>query len=445
MKALIFVAAAILCGMEAGARTEAEDAARAWTLEECIEYALEHNISIKETALQVEQKELTLNTAKNRVLPGVSASASQNFSFGRGLTSYNIYENANTTSTGLSLGAAMPLFQGLDIKNDVLMSKLDLEAATYELEKAKNDIRTRIAAAYAEILYDKEILDVAERQVAVDSMLLDRISAMEATGKASGAEVAAQKATLAQSGLTKTQSLSNYRLAILELSQLLELDSPEGFDIVCPPTESLGLRLLDNPEDIFEEALAIRPEIRSGMLKLDYAKTGIARAKGGYLPTLSLNGGLGSNYYTTSTRESDNFGTQMKNNFSQYVGLSLNVPIFSRMATKNKVKTAKLSYMVQDLEVQNTKKALYKEIQQAYYNALAAGSKMTSGQEAESSAEVSFDLTREKYENGKANITEYNESKNRWLKARSEFLQARYRYLYLTTLLDFYRGKELKF
>ena len=431
MKALLLAAAILTSGQ--------------WSLSDCIKYALDHNINIQQSGLAVQQKEVALNTARNRRLPNLSGSASQNFSFGRGLTADNTYDNTNTTSTSFSLGTSVPVFQGFDIKYDIAMSKLDLAAATSDLEKARNDIRTSVAADYAQILYNREILQVARNQVRIDSMLVDRIETMREAGKASAADVAAQKATLAQSLLSETQASNNLNLAILDLTQLLELESPEGFDIVVPSTETLGLQLLLSPEDIFADAVEIKPEIAAEKLRLDYAKTSIARAKGAYLPYLSLSGGIGSNYYTSSNRTSDTFGNQMKNNFSQYIGLNLNIPIFSRFSTRNQVKSASLSFTSQELQLQNTKKNLYKEIQQAYYNALASGEKYNSSHAAAESARLSYELTEEKYENGKASITEYNEAKNRYLEAESNFLQSRYEYLYLTRLLDFYRGKELNF
>ena len=416
-----------------------------WTLQQCIDYALEHNLTVKQSSISVEQKEIAVNTAEGRRLPGVAASGSQNFSFGRGLTADNTYANTNTTSTGFTIGADLPIFQGFDISNGIKLSKLDLAAATADLDKAKDDIRVAVAQAYVQILYDKELLGVARNQVETDEYQLERVKAMMASGKASAAEVSAQQATLAQSKLSLTQAEGNLKLAILDLSQLLELGSPEGFDVATPDESALEPQLLLNPEQIYEEAVDIKPAIISEKLKLDYAATSIERAKGGYLPSLSLSGGLGSNFYTSSGFEHKTFGEQLKNNFSQFVGLSLNVPIFSRFSTRNNVRSAQLSYNSQELQLENVKRALYKEIQQAYYNAITAQSRNASSLEAARSAEQSFNLTKEKYENGKANITEYNEAKNRWLEAESNYLQARYQCLYQTKLLDFYRGKDLSF
>ncbi len=416
-----------------------------WSLKDCIQYALDHNISVQQSEINVEQRDLELNTAQGRRLPGVSANSSQNFSFGRGLTADNTYANTNTTSTSFSLGADIPVFQGFQINNSVALSKLNLAAATADLEKAKDDIRVAVAQAYVEILYNKEILGVANNQILIDQQQVDRLEAMAANGKASKSEVAAQKATLAQSRLTATQADNNLKLSILELTQLLELPSPEGFDVVEADAENLEPGLLMNPEDIYAEAVAVKSVVKSEELRLDYAETNIKLAKGGFLPSLSLSGGIGSNFYTSSGFDHKPFGEQMKNNFSQYIGISLNVPIFNRFSTRNDVRSAQLNFKNQQLQLENVKKTLYKEIQQAYFNAVASQSKLKGSIEAAASAQESFTLVSAKYENGKANITEFNEAKNRYLEAESNLSQARYEHLYQTKLLDFYRGKELVF
>ena len=414
-----------------------------WTLQDCISYALDHNLSVQRSALQVLQREVDVNTAENNRLPGVRGSASQNFSFGRGLTADNTYANTNTTNTSFSLGADMTLFNGFRLRNNILLSKLNLEAATVDLEKAKDDIRVAVAKAYVQILYNREILAVAQRQIEIDSLQVVRLETLKANGKSTAAEVAAQEATLAHSRLTCVQADNNLRLARLDLAQLLELPSPEGFDVVVPDDDALVVPMPAGPEAIYEEAVGIKPAVRAEETRLAYAERNIDLARSGYLPSLSLNGGLGTNYYTSSGYPSKTFFEQLGNNFSQYVGLSLNVPIFSRMANRNQVKTARISYDNQQLQLETAKKQLYKEIQQAWYNALAAQSKFESGTQAAAAAGESFALTQAKYENGKASITEFNESKNQYLKACSDLAQARYEFLYQTRLLDFYRGREL--
>ena len=420
-----------------------------WSLRECCDYAVEHNISIKQQQNQRRQQELTLSTSKNSRLPDLSGSVGQNFSFGRGLTAQNTYSNTNTSSTSFSLGTSMPIFTGFQIPNQIKLDQLNLEAATADLEKAKNDIRMQVAQAYVQILYDMEIAEVAHRQIEIDSMQVVRLQAFVDNGKAAEAELSQQKATLANSRLTATQADNNTRLAILSLTQLLELPTPDGFAIVKPNLDELvglsGLSELITPDQIYAEALGVKPEILSQELKLKGTEHSIKIAQAGNLPSLSLSGGLGTNYYTTSGFKSDAFGTQLKNNFSQYIGLNLNVPIFNRFQTRNNIRNARISQENQQLALENTKKTLYKDIQQVYYNALNAQSKEKSSEEALKSTKDAFQLMQAKYENGKATITEFNESKNNYLKSESDLVQARYENLYQHALIEFYRGRDMNF
>ena len=428
---------------------------RQWSLRECCDYAVANNISIKQQENQRRQEEIQLSTAKNSRLPDLSGSVGQNFSFGRGLTADNTYSNTNTSSTSFSLGTSVPIFTGFQIPNQIKLNQLNLEAATADLEKAKNDIRMQVAQAYVQILYDMEIADVAHRQIEIDSAQVARLQAFVNNGKASEAELSQQRATLANSTLTATQADNNTRLAILTLTQLLELPSPEGFTIVRPSLdnldnldnlESLGdPSSLPTPDAIYAEALGIKPEILSQQLKLKGTEHSIKIAQAGNYPTLSLSGGLGTNYYTTSGFKADGFGSQLKNNFSQYIGLNLNVPIFNRFQTRNQIRNARINQENQQLALDNTKKTLYQDIQKVYYNALNAQAKEKASQQAVATANDAFHLTQAKYENGKATITEFNESKNNYLKAESDLVQARYENIYQKALIAFYRGKDLAF
>ena len=421
----------------------------AWTLPECCDYAIAHSISIRQQENQCRQQEINLSNAVNSRLPDLSGSMSQNFSFGRGLTADNTYSNTNTSSTNFSLGTSVPLFTGFQIPNQIKMSKLNLEAATADLEKAKNDIRMQVAQAYVQILYDMEIADVAHRQIAIDSQQVVRLAALVDNGKASGAQLSQQKATLANSRLTATQADNNLSVALLSLSQLLELPSASGFTVVRPAVGesggSLAAAAIPSPDAVYAEALGIKPEIAAQQLRLRATDNNIAIARSGYMPTLSFSGGIGSNYYTTSKFPSDGFGTQLKNNFSQYIGLNLNVPIFNRFQTRNNIRSAKIEQQNQQLTLDNTKKTLYKEIQQVCLNATAARAKYESSAAAAQSSNDAFVLMQAKYENGKANITEFNESKNACLRAESDLVQARYELLYQHSLINFYRGRPLEF
>ena len=316
----------------------------------------------------------------------------------------------------------------------------------------------QVAQAYVQILYNMEISDVAHRQVGIDSMQVVRLQALVDNGKASGAQLSQQQATLANSRLTATQADNNQQLAILTLTQLLELPTADGFTVVRPDgldgeNGQNGMRsplfsggaAVPSPDVIYAEALGIKPEIAAQELRLRATDHSIKIAQAGYLPTLSLSGGLGSNYYTTSGFPADAFSTQLKNNFSQYIGLNLSVPIFNRFQTRNSIRNARIEQENQQLRLDNTKKTLYKEIQQACLNTTAAQAKYESSTVAAKSSHDAFTLMQAKYENGKANITEFNEAKNNYLRAESDCVQARYELLYQQALIQFYRGRPLDF
>ncbi len=421
-----------------------------WTLEKCIDYAVEHNIAVRQIENQIEQRQLQLQTSKAQRLPDLNASAGQNFSFGRGLTAENTYTNTNTSSTSFSIGTSVPLFTGFQIPNQVKLSQLNLEAATKDLEKARNDIRTQVAQAFVQTLYDMEISNVARRQIAIDSAQVARLKVLLEVGRASHAELSQQQATLAQSQLTATQAQNNVQLALLNLSQLLELDTPEGFAIAVPDSSLHSSLLTPNsslltPESIFAEAVGIRPEIQSEQLRLKATEHSIKIAQAGLYPSLSFSAGLGTNYYTTSGFPSDGFGKQLKNNFSQYLGFNLSIPIFNRLQTRSSIRSARVDRLNQQLQLDNVRKQLYKEIQQAYYNTVAARQKLASSQQARQASQDAFALVQAKYEQGKATITEFNEARNNMLKAESDLTQARYEYLYQTALIRFYQGKPMTF
>ena len=437
-KAICFLALSLFPFLPLGAQTP-------WTLERCIEHAVGHNISIKQRENLQRQQELQLSTARNSRLPDLNASAGENFSFGRGLTTENTYTNTNTSSTSFSLGTSIPLLTGGRIPATIALSRLNLEAATLDLERARNDIRVQVAQQYVQVLYDMEIAQVARRQVAIDSAQVARLQALLDVGRASEAELAQQRAAMAQSMLTVTQAEGNTRMALLSLSQLLELPSPEGFTIVAPSdaeAETTSLPVT-NPDAIYAEAVGLRPEVQAEQLRLAGTEQNIAIARSSLYPSLSFSAGLGSNYYKTSGFPADAFGKQLKNNFSQYLGVNLSVPIFNRFSVRNNIRSAKIDRENQQLALDNTKKQLYKEIQTAYYNTVTAQQKLKSSEEARRNSETAFRLTKAKYEVGKATSTEFNEARNNYLRSESDLTQARYEYLYQTALIQFYRGKSL--
>ena len=416
------------------------DLSRPWTLAQCIDWAMENNLTVLQQEDNLQGREIDKNTAEWSWLPSVNASASEDWSFGRGLGGNNTYESGNSSSTGFSLGGNMTLFDGLATPRRIDLARLNLDAAVNDLEKARDDIRVSVAQGYVQVLYNYEIRDVAREQLAIDSLQVARLESLFQSGKASAAEVSQQKASLAQSQLTLVQAENNLRTSLLDLAQLLELPEWNGFNIVRPEIEPEPV-YLGTPDDIYADALGIRPAIKAEQLRLEGARKQVDIAKSAYSPSLSLSAGMGTNYYTSFN--SISFWDQLNKNFSQYVRLSLSIPIFNKFSTRNQVRSAQLSLHTQQLQLRRAEQNLYKEIQQAWNGAVAAQAKWEAAKVASDAARDAFELMQAKYENGKATLTEFNESRNRLVKSQSDAAQASFEYIFQTSLVQFYRGAPM--
>ena len=418
------------------------DLSHPWSLQECMDWALEHNLTVVQQELSHQSKDVDRNTAEMSWLPNLNAQVSENLNFGRGLGGNNTYEYGNSSTTGISVGSSMTLFDGLATPTRINLARLNLDAATEDLEKAREDIRVAVAKAYVQIIYNLEIEDVAEQQVTIDSLQVERLDGMLGVGKSSKAQLSQQKASLAQSRVTLVQAKNNVRAAILDLAQLLELPSWDGFSIVrtspAPPSDvSLG-----HPDDIYADAVMDRPSIKAEELRLKGTERSIEIAKSGYYPSLSLNAGLGTNYY--STFPTAGFWNQLGANFSQYVGLSLNIPIFNRFQVRNQVRSAKIQQEAQRVQLRRAQQSLYKEIYQAWNGAVAAQAKYDASLEASAAAKDAFTLMEVRYEAGAATLTEFSDARNRMMKAESDLVQASCEYLFQTALVHFYRTGSLQ-
>ena len=412
-----------------------------WDLEQCIDYAIAHNLTVKQREAARQQSEIDANTARWSRLPDLNGNASHSFNFGRSLQANNTYQSINTQSTGFGLSTSIPLFTGMQIPNNIALSKLNLKAAVADLDKAKEDVSVQVASAYLQVLFNQELAKVAHEQVALSREMLVQKEAFFENGKASESEWLEAKARVAQDELSAVQADNNCGLSLLELTQLLELPSPEGFQIAIPDTRmELLAEDLASPAEIYSQAVTAKPAILAAQYRLQGAARSIKIAQSGFYPQLSFGAGLSTNYYNISGRENAAFRPQLRDNFSQYMGFSLSVPLFNRLSTRNRVRSAKVEQLSLTWQLEEAKKSLYKEIQQAYYNAVNAKTQYQSSQTASEAAEASFRLMKEKYTEGKANATEYNEARTNWMKALSDCIQAKYEYLFRTKILDFYRG-----
>ena len=278
-----------------------------------------------------------------------------------------------------------------------------------------------------------------------------KIEKMVEQGRSSEASLYESRALVAEDEMNVTQSENNLLLSLVDLSQLLNLEKAEGFDIEEPDMNSVTLQQtasLVSPKDAFKFSVENRPGIKSALYALESSRFGLKQARSGYYPTLSFGASYGTSYYHAYKGGDENnwtFAEQMRNNGSETLGFTLSVPLFNRLVTRNQVKQARLQIRLQELALDNARQQLYKEIEQAYYAAVAAHKKYISSQKSVDAARISFEYEQKKYDAGKSTVFEYSDAKNKYEKSLSEQVQARYDFLFRSKVLDFYNGKPLAF
>ena len=415
-----------------------------WNLKQCIDYAIENNLSLKKADNQIQQDKLNKQTKQWSRLPSVDANASQGWNWGRSPSPIdNRYSNVRSANTNFGLSTNLPLFTGLELPNQYALSKIQLKASLADLAKAKEDLSIQVTNSYIQVLFNQEICEVARHQVELSQEQLDMGRAKYELGKLSYAELTELESRLKQDEMQYVETRNNYQLALLDLSQLLELPTPDNFRIL-PLDEHVYQQKLSPPDQIYVQALQDKPVILAAQLRSEGAKKNIRLAQSGFMPKLSFNASISSGYYSVQGRDAEGFRHQLSNNLSKYVGFSLSIPIFNRMNTINQVRSAKIDFNNQRIQLEEQKKGLYKEIQQAWYSATAAQTKFDASSVALDANRQSFELIKEKYELGKANNLEFNEAKLSLMKAESDLIQAKYNYLLRTKILNFYKGEPIE-
>ena len=417
------------------------NAQRVWTLQQCIDYAMEHNTGILQGQLQQQNADYQLKMSQNAWLPTVSASASEGLGFGQSPSYTGVYVSDNSSSASVGLNVSMPLFQGLNIYNTNKANQLNLLASAQDLETAKRDLRLAIMAYYMEVVYCKEQKNVAERQLELSETQHQRTQDLFEVGRVPESNVYESAAQVASDQAALTEAENNLMLRLLDLTQVMEIENFEDFDVVAPETfENAKEPLLASAQTTIQHALTHQPEMQAAQFRLEQAQYELKAVKSAWYPSLGLYGGYSNGYYHYFSNNSTNvpFSQQLKMNGRTQVGVSLNIPIFNGMQTKYRVKMTELDINNQQLNIENTGKKLKKEIQQAYYNAVAAKQNYIAADNSLKSSQLAYDYSLAGYEAGKSTLMELNESKNRLYKAESSLLQAKYEYLYRCRVMEFY-------
>lgn len=418
-----------------------------WSLQKCIDYALQNNIQIKQQALNSEYYNNQLGQAKFNRLPNLNAGFQNNMSFGRTIGPDNTYLDINSNSTSGSLSSNITVWNGFTLTNSIKMAEMDLRASLEDMQKAKDDIMLNIAASYLEILFADELVLVSEDLLKITQLQLDRTGKLVEAGSLAKGSLLEIEAQYAREEVNVVNAKNRLQLAYLALYQLLEVPSTESFKIEKPVLPEIGANLtLLNSMDVFKNAVVLRPAVKGAEFKLESARKQLQIAKGNLMPSLSLGGNyynFYNNKYTDRTGSKLLFSDQMKSNERYGFGATLNIPIFNRYMAKTGVSNAQIQVENNELQLQNTKNLLRKDIEQSYTNALAAFKRYVANQKTVVSSKEAFRYTEEKFNVGMINSVEYNQSKNNLSKAQSDLLQAKYEYIFRTKILDFYNGQAI--
>lgn len=407
-----------------------------WSLDSCINYAIEHNLTVRSRIIEHSSGEQSLTEAYDRFLPNLSAGASQSWDFGRGLTSQNTYANRNTSMTGFNASLSLPIFQGLSTVRQIDYSRSRITQLLLQIEAAKDDVTLSVIAQYLQALYAAELTDVAREQVELSRQMLTRQQDLFDTGKVPEADVIQAKAQVARDELTLTTSDNDRIIALIDLAKLLELPDVEGFDI--KPLDGDAYAPLLDPEQVYNNALANNNAILAARQGISVADRSISVARTGYIPRISFNAGLGSSYYSLAGADNASFSRQIRDNFSKSLGFSLQIPIFDAFSTRNSIRRARIDKTSAELQLQQQESQLFKDIRQAYYQATAAAKKLESSEIATEASRASLEAVTYKYEYGKANATEYQQAKTDYIRSLSETVQARYELILRNRILLFY-------
>lgn len=409
-------------------------ASRLWTLRECTDYAVEHNHDIESNQLNVENAKIDVLTAKAARYPDISASMGQS-------VSNNWFNSASSKSRyggNYGVSAGMTLYNGGSIRRNIEKSENSLKIQNLSMEKSILDLKLRIAQLYIQVLYDKETIKMKEENAAASKALWDRGLEFLKAGSMSKADVAKLESQNASDLYQITNAKSQYDNDLLSLKTAMRMQR-DALDIITPEiSEERILEILPSRDEVFARAMELRPEIEIGNIGIQNSELNLKGAKMGYAPRLSLSASSGTN-----NSSGGNFGRQLKNNWSNSLGLNLSIPIYSQRQNKSAVEKARNDLEQSKLEAEEAEDNLYTTIETVYLNARNSQQQYISAKKAYESARLSYELAVEQFNLGMKNIAEMEQERSTYMAAELSLAQSKYMALYNLQVLKFYTGIEI--
>ncbi len=453
-----------------------------WSLQKCIEYAYTHNLQLQQTANTAKISEVNYLQSKAAILPNINGSFSNTYNFGRTIDRFTnqFVDDKAVLSQNLGVSANLTLFNGLQQWNNIMQQKYAAKAAEQGVEAQKQTLALNIATFYLSVNYSKALMANSLQQVSVSKSQVERMKKLVDAGAVAKGNLLDLQSQQAQDELTYVTAESNYNIALLNLKQVLNLDTLNNFDIEelnnALPIETIASY---NVTQIYEKALNIQPSVKQSELALKSSEKSLSGAWGGISPNVSLSAGLGTGYsglqsnpvidptptgfsptgtfvegsnanvlrpnFKLISDETVGRSKQFKDNLNRQIGLQINVPIFNGLQTHSNVQRSKINVMNSKLTLDVTKQTLFKNIAQAYADAKGAFQKFKAAEFAESAAKESFKYADQRFTVGAISNPEFLNAKNRLQRAEIESLQNRFDYILKLKVLEFYEGKPLQF
>ncbi len=446
-----------------------------WTLQDCIQYALENNVSLKQQYLSVSLAEEEVFQSTSRFFPDLNLNGSHAYNFGRAVDKFtNEFETERVQTNNFTASSSVVLFNGFQNLNTYKQSRLNLQASQYDFQAMQNDISLAIASAYLQVLYSMELTDIASLQLEIIRQQVERTEKLVNAGTLAKGNLFTIQAQAAGEELVLVNAQNQLDLALLNLTQFLDLKNDSGFRIQKPIIDiPLETTILADPTEVYSIASTSQPMIKAAEYRVMSAEKGLHLAQGYRSPTLSFGASLGTGYSSASLEIADiqpgdpvligatltgdevygpsyktitqvkPFSNQLEDNFSQSLGFYLSIPVFNNFQVRKAVQQSKINLENSRLQQQIVHDQLYKTIQQAHADAKAALKKYLANQKNVMALEEAYRYMEQRFSVGMANSLDYNDAKNRLAQAQSETVQAKYDYIFRLKVLDFYMGKPI--
>lgn len=445
-----------------------------WTLDQCIGYAWDHNLNVKQAELNHQMAGNTYTGSKANMLPSLNGYASHTYNYGRTIDPFtNTFATSQVLSEDFYMSSSFTIFGGLQNENTVKEDEASYKAAGYDVDVSKNNIALNVASGYLQVLLDQELLQQAKDQHEVSLQQVEHTKQLVDAGSLAKSNLLNVQAQEASDEVNEINAQNQLDLAVLTLAQYLNIDSVQLFKIATPDIQIPDNAYLDSPETVYNKAITTQPDIQSSELKWESAERGKQAAAGALYPKLQVTASIGSGYsganressvaysldtiaattsgqavvsYVPHTHEGGitPWSKQLNDNFNKSVGFKLTIPIFNGLQTNMAYRNAKLNSLYAYYTYQNTQLTLRKNIQQAYADALGALKKYHAEQKSVESLREAFNYTKTKFDVGMATALDYNTAKTNLTKAESDLAQAKYNYIFKVKVLDYYEGKPLK-